>query len=232
MTFADGGTYVGQYANDERTGKGKFVSEDGSIYVGDFVDEIMQGHGKFICVEGWTYDGQWLHNMPDGQGKFVDENGDVYEGGFVTDMKHGSGVLKYADGSKYEGEFIEDEKCGYGKLTDKEGRVMEEGIFKDDVLCESTPIKSAAPTKEKSTAAKSASFSGSVIDGMGKESLPMVSATCIMETIWMISAVVKVHICGRVVTCMKANGRITCTMGLDATNGRMGINMKAVGCVI
>jgi hypothetical protein len=88
FVWAFGGTYEGQWSNDQcegfgllkcklylfegdwvrgqRAGKGKIVFENGDTYDGDWLHDVYHGHGQYTFSDGRTLDGQWL------LGKFVE----------------------------------------------------------------------------------------------------------------------------------------------------------------
>src|SRR3990167_6047132 len=53
------GTYLGQYKNGLRCGKGKFVWPDGSVYEGYWENDQAHYYGRLIHSDGDSYEGQW-----------------------------------------------------------------------------------------------------------------------------------------------------------------------------
>lgn len=93
-------TYVGEYKNGIREGKGTFTHKDGSIKTGTFVGGQLTGKGT------WEAD-----------------NGDIYEGEFINYRAHGNGKIKWGNGATFEGFFVSDNPYT-GKYTGYDGTVL------------------------------------------------------------------------------------------------------------
>lgn len=92
-------TYVGEYKNGVREGKGTFTHEDGSSKTGTFVAGQLTGKGTMEA-----------------------ENGDSYEGEFLNYRAHGNGKARWGNGSTFEGYFVSDAPYT-GKYTNYDGTV-------------------------------------------------------------------------------------------------------------
>ena len=68
-TYANGKTYVGEWKDDKKDGKGTFTwnsgSHKGDVYVGEFKDGKFNGYGKWTNADGsiW-HDGMWKDDKP------------------------------------------------------------------------------------------------------------------------------------------------------------------------
>ena len=58
-----GDTYVGEYVNGEKDGKGIFTWLDGSKYVGDFLHGKKHGSGTYTRRDGSRFAGEWRNDM-------------------------------------------------------------------------------------------------------------------------------------------------------------------------
>lgn len=92
-------TYVGEYKNGIREGKGKFTHKDGSSKIGTFVNGQLMGYGTMES-----------------------ENGDSYEGNFINYRCHGKGKVRWGNGSTFEGFLVADAPYS-GKLTSYDGDI-------------------------------------------------------------------------------------------------------------
>jgi hypothetical protein len=81
-------------------GHGILTLGDGSTYVGNFAQGQRHGYGKFTSKEDddeYEYEGEWRENLICGVGKMTFPSGKIacekYVGDFVNDMRHGKGKL-------------------------------------------------------------------------------------------------------------------------------------------
>ena len=57
--------YDGEFINDKREGKGKFIWEDGEYYIGEWKDALKHGKGIIYYSNGnIKYDGNFINGMP------------------------------------------------------------------------------------------------------------------------------------------------------------------------
>ncbi len=75
MTYADGGTYVGQWKDGKYHGQGTYTVADGEKYVGEWKDGNMHGQGTMTYADGSTYVGQWKDGNRDGHGTLTEADG-------------------------------------------------------------------------------------------------------------------------------------------------------------
>ena len=124
FTTPDGGRYVGEFVDDEITGRGERAWGDGRTYVGTFTLGEMNGEGRLTRPDGGSYDGGWRANRRHGRG--VDTHGptgDTYDGEWVDGKRHGVGVavLRRSAGGEetYEGAWERDERHGEGRMENR-----------------------------------------------------------------------------------------------------------------
>ena len=74
MKYTDG-YYKGDWVNDKREGKGKFLWTDdpwkGDIYEDEWKDDKRNGHGVVKYHNGDIYNGDWKDNQKFGKGKLI-----------------------------------------------------------------------------------------------------------------------------------------------------------------
>jgi hypothetical protein len=66
---------LGEYKNNKRHGKGKFIYTNGNIYDGSWENDMQSGEGKMVYSTGNTYIGMYKNGVREGQGKFIYQNG-------------------------------------------------------------------------------------------------------------------------------------------------------------
>ena len=116
--------YEGDWLNDKANGKGKIVSKDGNIYEGDWLNNNRHGKGKYVFKDGNIYEGDWLNDKANGKGKMLFK-GHLYEGSFLNNNIHGKGKAVYKDGTVYEGDWLNNNRHGKGKVVYQDGEVYE-----------------------------------------------------------------------------------------------------------
>ncbi len=154
-------TYVGNWVNDKRSGKGKIIWNDGGSYDGDWADDKRNGKGKIVWKDSSNYYGDWVEDFRTGKGKYIWKDGMVYEGDWVKGNREGKGKIIWPDGSFYDGDWAEDARTGKAKYIWKDGAVYEGGW-----------IKGNREGKGKMTWADGSSYDGdwmgNYINGYGK----------------------------------------------------------------
>lgn len=121
-------TYEGEWVNNKKHGRGRFVLGDGSIYEGEFKEGEIEGEGTRTWTNGAIYVGQFRLGEKAGQGKYVGakfKDGTTYVGSWERNKRHGRGVLTGKDGAVYDGEFVEHDQTGRGILTRTNGASYE-----------------------------------------------------------------------------------------------------------
>lgn len=116
-TYEDGSTYIGNFVQGKKEGKGVSHNFENLIYEGGFKDDLYDGKGSLKFTEGRTISGKFVSGYLEGEGKEEWDNGTLYEGKFVKSRKQGHGLLTVPKFSTYKGEFFKDKFHGSGKLT-------------------------------------------------------------------------------------------------------------------
>lgn len=112
-TFSTKAVYNGEWAGNDRHGRGIQVWPDGTRYDGEWLADCAHGRGCFRFGRGDEYIGEWRQNAANGLGVYRRE-GIVYMGQFVDDDLLGWGVEKFADGASFAGELTHGQKQGGG----------------------------------------------------------------------------------------------------------------------
>ncbi|RHY34446.1 hypothetical protein DYB32_007677, partial [Aphanomyces invadans] len=143
-TYPNGDTYDGEFRNQMRHGRGKYVVANTShTYEGQWeadqrhghgtLNDMQDGHGSnYSHISKETKEGRWIRNrVVEGKHEqwiILYPNKDKYigmcqggrpwgQGDWNENRFDGTGVYTDADGSVYEGEFRRGLKHGMGKLT-------------------------------------------------------------------------------------------------------------------
>lgn len=110
--------YVGEYSNDNKSGKGTCYDKDGNlIYYGDFAND--RPTGTYPSTESYSsyrfeilsYDGgdQYIGETKDGKrhgfGVYVWANGDAWYGPWTDGSRDGRGIYMYYNGQVFEGKW-------------------------------------------------------------------------------------------------------------------------------
>ena len=109
--FEKGVTFVweGPSKNGKAHGKGtakRYVNGVlESTYVGEYKDGVREGKGTVTTYRGTVQTGTFSKGQLIGKGKIEWENGDVYEGNIVNYHVHGPGKVKKGSGEIFEGVF-------------------------------------------------------------------------------------------------------------------------------
>lgn len=116
--FADGSTYSGTWAQDQRHGEGTFTSPHGSEkYVGQWCHGMKDGAGILSNNStGVTKEGCWEADEPlnDGEWTITFPDGSKFTGQCLKSRPHGRGVCKYANGDLYDGQWVHGKRHGLG----------------------------------------------------------------------------------------------------------------------
>jgi hypothetical protein len=121
MRYADGGTYIGDWLNGLKEGRGVVSWPWGDRYEGGLKNGELNGHGAVQYADGGTYIGAWVSGKKEGRGVESWPNGNRYKGEFVNNLRHGYGTFMYDDGEVYTGSFQRDNKHGSGVLVMADG---------------------------------------------------------------------------------------------------------------
>jgi hypothetical protein len=67
LEYSNGDIYDGEWANDQRHGRGKFVSEStGVTYLGDWREGMRHGQGSLYFPNNDYFVGKWTRGVVDG----------------------------------------------------------------------------------------------------------------------------------------------------------------------
>ena len=72
--WANGSTYIGDFKNGLKHGKGRWQKGEGkqiSVYEGDYVNDKKEGFGVFRWASGNVYEGSFKGDERDGHGKMI-----------------------------------------------------------------------------------------------------------------------------------------------------------------
>ena len=150
-----GYTYVGEFKDGKKHGRGNFSSKDnkynydggwkddkkngvgtlfdyGDKYTGDFRNDKYCGNGTLCGKNGEIFECEFKDGKPNGLGRVTIVNGDVYTGTFIQGKICGQVSIKFKKGGSYNGYYKDDKKCGYGCLITNEGDSYE-GDFANDL---------------------------------------------------------------------------------------------------
>ena len=150
LTYADGGSYTGQWANDKKNGKGKNIWSNGNEYDGDWKDNRRHGQGKLTYSDGGYYLGEWNHDKKSGRGVNKWANGDEYNGFWKDNKRHGQGTMTYTNGGQYKGEWVNDKREGEGFNKWSNGDTYE-GDWKNNVKHGQGTFQAKDGTKQDGT---------------------------------------------------------------------------------
>ena len=119
----NGDIYEGKFINGKLNGKGIFKNKIKNLtYIGDFINSERHGKGELFTKE-YHYNGDFIKNKFEGKGKIELYNEGEYEGDFKNGLFDGKGMLRWKDGSFYKGELSKGKQDGYGEETDKDGNI-------------------------------------------------------------------------------------------------------------
>jgi hypothetical protein len=111
----DGSTYVGEWANGHRDGKGVMTYVSGAKYDGTWANDKYHKNGSYFGAPTDStkiYEGEWSQGRMHGKGSLTLQNGDVYKGSFKDGRFHGAGTYIYADGTSLTGKWTNGVKEG------------------------------------------------------------------------------------------------------------------------
>lgn len=125
------GVYEGEFANNNKHGKGEYRWNDGTVFKGEYRDDEMNGSGAMLFYNGEKYEGEVKDNKLTGSGKYTYKSGDVLEGNFCDCKAYGRGTYKWANGDVYVGEFKNSKKSGSGEFIRMDGWRYTGGVEMD-----------------------------------------------------------------------------------------------------
>ncbi len=126
--------YMGEFADDHRTGFGVLVSRD-SEYRGYWRQDVPDGYGALKSVDDKGqhsfYAGYWSNGLRSGNGLNVGDQKTWQEGTWNRDLLDGFGERVDADGNWYQGSWFQGQRDGYGRSLHRSGNAYE-GTWRRD----------------------------------------------------------------------------------------------------
>jgi hypothetical protein len=129
-----GYTYVGEWKNNKKNGKGEIIYKNKNIYEGQFKNGYIDGYGKKTYKNGDVYEGEWKEDKKDGKGIMKYINGVVYEGEWKNNKKDGNGTFYYNDGNKYKGIWERNKLINYTQKIMPNGDIYDGEWKKDKII--------------------------------------------------------------------------------------------------
>ena len=126
-------TYMGQFSDDLKHGKGKNIFNDGEIYEGDFNKGKMTGTGTYQFKDKSQYTGEFLDGKMHGKGIITYPNGTKFDGNFVDNSREGYGEYYKANGQIFKGNYKKGKKHGKGIIINPNG-AQKEVEYNEDIL--------------------------------------------------------------------------------------------------
>ncbi len=130
-TYSDDHKYTGEWRDDQKNGRGKYVLSKGDFSEGVWENDKQIGRGKEV-LRGCVYEGEFKDNFWHGSGKEIRTDGSFYEGEFKDGKWHGKGCHFLDDGSIYEGEWEEGTMHGRGREMHGDSSMTYEGEYNND----------------------------------------------------------------------------------------------------
>lgn len=126
-----GDKYIGEYRDNKRAGKGRYVGNEKVVPDKDMAIAEPETDTRRIPqskqVVKYVYDGDWHNDKRHGFGtlsvfnKKTNKLTKSYAGGWKQGMRHGFGTHFYDDGQYYEGEYKKNKRCGWGVMYYSDG---------------------------------------------------------------------------------------------------------------
>ena len=126
-------TYIGDYLNSMRHGKGELYTNE-YHYQGNFNYNKFEGQGKIEIYNEGEYVGTFKDNVFEGKGMLKWKDGRYYNGGLSKGKMNGYGEETFTDGSVYKGNFVNGFKEGKGKIISPQGEIMEVEFKKGQII--------------------------------------------------------------------------------------------------
>ena len=117
-------TYIGDFENSMRHGKGELFTND-FHYKGDFRNNKLNGKGRIEIYKEGEYEGTFKDNQFEGKGMLKWKDGKYYIGEVSKGKMNGYGEEIFLDGNRYKGYFVNGVKHGKGKLFTPDGKIIE-----------------------------------------------------------------------------------------------------------
>ena len=132
-------TYIGDFENSMRHGKGELFTND-FHYKGDFRNNKLNGKGKIEIYKEGEYEGTFKDNQFEGKGMLKWKDGKYYIGEVSKGKMNGYGEEIFSDGNRYKGHFVDGVKDGRGKLFTPDGTIIELN-YKNGILVNNNNVE-------------------------------------------------------------------------------------------
>ena len=120
------GTYIGEFNQDLKEGRGRFEYKNGDIYAGEWKNDQMEGKGVYTFNNGNIYEGEFKNNKQDGKGILLYSEGKCkFEGDFVDGKIDGNGVYWFSNGDRQVGNFRQGEPIGKHSVIQVNGDIVQ-----------------------------------------------------------------------------------------------------------
>jgi len=153
----DGERYVGEWRDNQRTGRGSSTYPNGDRYVGEYLNG-RRHEGTYTWTNGNRYVGGYRNGQRNGQGTFTYANGAGYDGEYQNDQFNGRGAFTFLDGSRYIGEWRDNKYHGQGSMFSVDGRLLQNGVWQNDRLVQTNNLPTPIGTRGGSVSRYSVSL--------------------------------------------------------------------------
>ena len=118
----NGMKYIGNWKEGNMNGEGALYDKDNKlIFEGNYSNNKKCGKGKFIIKDKEYYEGEFFDDKMEGKGTYYYQNGDKWEGYFKNNMKNGVGIMTYHNSKDvFLFEFENDNYMGSIELNSQE----------------------------------------------------------------------------------------------------------------
>ena len=109
-----GSKYTGAFVQGRKQGSGEMEYANGDSYDGEWYNDLRCGRGKYIRkANGYIFDCEWVDGLKQGPGIEMQPKGYVFEGNWIDNLKQGSGIMKLPTGKQRGGEWSNDKRIGW-----------------------------------------------------------------------------------------------------------------------
>ena len=114
--------YIGNWKEGNMTGEGVLFDKNNKlIFEGNYYNNKKYGKGRFILKDKEYYEGEFFDDKMEGKGTYYYQNGDKWEGYFKNNMKNGVGIMTYHNSKDvFLYEFENDNYMGATQLNSQE----------------------------------------------------------------------------------------------------------------
>jgi len=114
--------YIGNWKEGNMTGEGVLFDKNNKlIFEGNYYNNKKYGKGRFILKDNEYYEGEFFDDKMEGKGTYYYQNGDKWEGYFKNNMKNGVGIMTYHNSKDvFLYEFENDNYMGATQLNSQE----------------------------------------------------------------------------------------------------------------